>query len=311
MRRRQIAALDSPRFDGASPERPGKGRLMNDATVASTTDTMEDVTAAAEVTVEELAEGRLPERSELTTNNDEESEEPRPKVNKLQRRFDALTREKYEHLDRIKELEARLWEVDASARREPQVTEPESPTEKENVEQPANEPEKRPEAPRPDPAQVQREAMDREVHARFSRDFEAALPKGSADRQQLEEAARQTEAEVGGIHPGVARMVMAMPNSVDVYAHLCTHPYDLQILNASRSEVEALANVRYMSGVLRGMAQNQNAAPSARPRVNRPPEPVKPSRGGAPASSPSLEESDYQTFKRVREQQEKSYRRGR
>jgi hypothetical protein len=271
---------------------------------------LEDVQAAAEVRGGELDDGvELLDAIEEEPKHEEEEEEHRPKFNNLQRRFDKITRDKYEALDRVKELEARLREVEANARREPEVNEPtnEPPT----VER-AREPEKaEAQAPKPDPAQAQREAMDRQVHARFSRDFEAALPKGSADRQALEEAARQTEAEVGGIHPGVARMVMAMSNSVDVYAHLCNHPDDLRVLNASRSEVEALANVRYMSGVLRGMAQNQNAAPSARPSVKRPPEPVRPSRGGGQTSTPNLDEMDFQDYKRAREEQARSHRRGR
>jgi hypothetical protein len=280
----------------------------DDITVASTTDEPEDVAAAAEVTPQELAAGRTPAPQARDEEAADESPQDSDRSGKggFQKRIDRLTREKYQNQDRIRQLEERLREVEAGTRPSiPPSAEGEEPatTERPN-ERPTDEGDQR----RPAPEEP-REQEARDVHARFARDYDAALPKGSPHRAELEAAAARTESEVGGINTGVAQLVMAMPNSIDVYAHLCTHPDDLRVLNASRSHAEALANVNYVSGVLRGMVQAQQAqaAPSRRATpVKRAPAPIVPTRGGTGPSSVPLDEADYRTFKKVREQQEKN-----
>lgn len=282
----------------------------NDITVASTTDEPENVEAAAQVTAEELAEGRTPAPRERNEEHEGERFEDRERPGKggIQKRIDRLTREKYQHLDRIQQLEARLQEVEAATRPGTRhVAEGEPPTSAQRNEEPT---ERGPEASAEGHEQVRERASEptpeaRQVHARFARDFDAALPKGSQEREALLQHALRTEAQVGGIHPGVAELVMSMPNSIDVYAHLCTHPDDLRVLNASPSHAEALANVRYIAGVLTGVVQARSAPRPRASVTSRAPAPIKPTRGGA-SPSVSLEDSDYQTFKRTREQQEKN-----
>ena len=287
---------------------------VDEITVASTTDEPEAVEAAAEVTPQELAAGRTPAPKARKEESADDSVEDRDRVGRggFQKRIDRLTREKYQNLDRIQQLEARLREVEAGSRPGTrQVAEGEQPISTENTVKPSlGDAESRSEAHEAPPEKVREPdaaSADeaRQVHARFAQDFDAALPKGSEEREVLHQHALRTEALVGGIHPAVAQLVMSMPNSIDVYAHLCTHPDDVRALNASRSHSEALANVRYMSGVLRGMVQAQTA-PRPRPTVkSKAPEPIRPTRGGA-SPTVSWEDADYQTFKRAREQQEKN-----
>jgi hypothetical protein len=287
----------------------------DDITVASTTDDAVDVEAAAAVTPQELAAGLAPAPQTQDDESDDGPSEDRDRAGKggFQKRIDRLTREKYQNLDRIQQLEERLRQVDASRSRTPPDAEAEErgatdvPGESttDEIARRTEDGQRRP-ALEEARAQEAREREAQQVHARFARDYDVALPNGSPERAQLEEAAARTQAEVGGINTGVAHLVMAMPNSIDVYAHLCTHPDDLRVLNASRSHEEALANVRYVSGVLRGMVQAQQAQPATKPRpVKRAPSPIDPIRGGT-SSAGSLDDADYQTFKRARENQEKN-----
>lgn len=277
--------------------------MASEITIASTTDDMTDLQAAAKVTREEPEAGLLPEpveRAEEPESRRAEAHE-RPGKAGFQKRIDKLTRERYQDKDRIQQLEAQLRELEG------QNSGPRESVEKSGAAEPERREDSQPQRHEPERDRKLASNEAQEIQSRFARDYEAALPKGSPERAQLEEAAMRTEAEVGGIHPGVAQIVMSMPNSLDVYAHLCTHPDDLRVLNASRSHGEALANVRYISGVLRGMVHSAQAkaTPVTRPQVKRPPEPVRPVRGTA-TSFVSLEEADYQTYKRIREQQEKN-----
>jgi hypothetical protein len=273
-------------------------------TVASTTDEMRDVEAAAEASPEELESGRLPEpeaseEEELEAEPESEPEPEPRRRNPVQRRIDSLTREKYESRARIQELEAKLREVEQSTRpsaepptpveKAPELAKPEEPT--------------RP----PDPEAERVESARRQVQQRFSQHYEALYPKGSPQRAELERAAAKTQVEVGGIDTTVAEIVMSMPNAIDVYSHLCTHPDDLRVLNASHSSAEAVASVRYISGALWGIAEGRTSAqPKPRPSIKRPPAPADRLKGGGSPSSPSLEDADYQTYRRMREQHEKN-----
>src|SRR4051794_27025333 len=92
--------------------------MANDMTVASTTDEMVDVEAAADVTQAELEAGRAaPEPRERDEETDQDRDENYDRAGKagFQKRIDRLTRERYQNRERIQQLEARLHEVESSS----------------------------------------------------------------------------------------------------------------------------------------------------------------------------------------------------
>src|ERR1051326_1074428 len=238
--------------------------MANDVLVSSTPDRLEDVATAANTVVDQNLETGRTERQQVEPEvKPEESSgirqsrgEHRGRAS-FQRRIDRITQEKHELRQENERLRAQLAQAPQpeSSSREPN---PHRPTEVKNHEpafggEPERETPAQEEARRSrlaetreresrdaqEPTARAHEALMRQAHDRHYSAIAATLPEGSPDRKALDEAAHRNESITGGIRADVLPIIHRTPNSVDVAAHLITHPQDVHFLNSARTPEEA------------------------------------------------------------------------
>lgn len=318
--------------------------------VASTTDKLEDVIAAADATAEQLEEGRPPEVAESVSpetleaaaENPEERQQDlersqRPQRRSgIQKRIDKLVRRNYELEERLQQIERGARNPEPvgekpraedfrtydefnekladwkAAQRVPQIQDPPY------VPQNAREPEYVP------PHEIERQVNERaEVRARELREGEQQQQMLQAHQANIEHARKMypdfdevtaATAKVQ-IPAALVSVVPQLPNSGQVVYILSKEPAFAaelaHLAKIGRSDL-AVAKVAMLSAHLEAQAANagQRSEGHARKLHSQASAPITPVRNSATSSGTDLGEADYQTFKRVRQQQEKNrYRR--
>jgi hypothetical protein len=295
---------------------------MSEMTVASTTDTQDEINlAAGAVTakpeVVEAKEGEEPEQ-------EQGSEPEKHGKSGYQKRIDKLTREKYETRQALEKLQE---EVEALKSGKP----------KEEVKQPDVET-KSDDRPKP-------EDLDDKGNPKYAtyEDFVEALTDWKTDKnlQKRQQEAERTKAEQAEtakleamwnahqerlkeayeryddfeemaervsktpIDAAISNAIIELENGPDVLYHLAKNPKLVTSLS-KMSDTRAVAEIGRISAMLEEPEQEEAAIPVKRAG----PAPIRPVGGNATKSSLPLDELDYQTYRRVRDQQEKQrYRR--
>jgi hypothetical protein len=295
----------------------------------------------------EIAENLSPETIEAAVENPEaraedlQRSQQRPPKSKVQKRFDKITAQNYELRETNERLQRRLQEIERSSASASTSEKPRAEdfkTYDEFVDKLSDwkaaqrvpqiqDPPYVPENARPDEYvprhEVERLANERaEVRARELRDTEQ---RGQMHQQHLAsvEHARQSypdfdEATAAAanvqIPAALVNVVPQLPNSGQIVYILSKEPAlaaELaHLAKIGRSDL-AIAKVSMLSAHLETQAANrgQQAVPVRVP-VSHAPKPIKPVGSSPTSSTQDLDQADYQTFKRVRQQQEKMrYRR--
>lgn len=283
---------------------------------------------------EEVAEASSPVSDEVkvsSTTDEVEAveaaaEEPEFKSKKLQKRFNKLTRRNHDLRDELSKAREEIENLRRGGR--PAGEKPtEQPREEWREHEPAfaGEAEQRTnqeeEARRTELTQTKaREARDAEstiqqhqqhfeqLKAHHRQVMDQTIPKDQQTRQAFAETLARANAATGGqIRQAAAAAVMHAPNSVDLTVHLLQNPDDIKVLNSMPDE-DAVGAVQWMSAVLLGERRaRQVMAAGRRPALSKAPPPINPVRSSrnTDASLVDLSTADYQTYKKVRQQQEK------
>jgi hypothetical protein len=111
------------------------------------------------------------------------------------------------------------------------------------------------------------------------------------------------------IPPAVLAELGSDPAGADLAVHLAQNPDVAEQLRQMPLS-EAVRQTREALGVLKYQAANPQPAPPARKAISNAPAPIRPVGGSATRSSVPIDETDFQTFRNIRDQQEKQrYRR--
>jgi hypothetical protein len=302
---------------------------MADVIVSSTTDDLEDVQHAAgvdagetEVVTEEV-EAKAPQAEEKTEEQPEEKveakeeveeEAPRPPKSKVQRRFDKLTARNYELEETNAELQKRLEAVErAQAGKPPAVVhaEVQSVTGK------------------PKPTADAFKTYDEYVEALADWKAEEKWAAKQAEQQQVQLQQRQQETFQSYNHAvsearaeyedfdEVIKNGPQIPKSVQIaiiqmrdqgpeVAYRIAQDPDFcdQLVEIMRQEGDAAALVEF-GGWVRQLSQPVEERVVKAP-VSRAPRPIKPVGSSPTRSSIPLDDVDYQTYRRVRAEQERA-----
>lgn len=298
--------------------------MSDGLTVASTTDTIEDVNQAAGV---EESEVQAAEQKPADKPEEKAEEQPRlpakPSKSSAQRRFDALTRE-------IKELKAQLAEKPA---REPEP-EPVAIVEPQIADRPTLEAFQKAGKTYEDYIEA---LTDWKMEQREQQKIQAEAQRAETERQQAVlsswndqmSAAREKYEDFNEalsdqvpIYTGVQMALMEMDNGAEVAYYLGKHRDKAEEL-MKMSQARAMAEVGRLSAEIRDgqtlsdkpdseIAEEeaeQEPAPSRRP-LSRAPAPIRPVGGSATKSSVPMDELNYQEYRKLRDQQAKArYRR--
>lgn len=300
--------------------------MSDGLTVASTTDTMEEVNKAAgvEESAEEAVEQTKPEAKAEEAKEEQPERPAKPSKSSAQRRFDALTRE-------IHELKAKLEAKETPAPEPVQQIRPEPQT-----------------SPRPSLEQYQAAGKSYEDYVEALTDWkleQRELQKAQEEaraaeterqqavlsgwRDQMDSAREKYEdfnetlSEQVPIYTGVQMALMEMDNGAEV-AYFLGKNRDKAADLMKMSEARAMAEVGRLSAELRNgqtvsekadseLAEEEaEAAPAPvlqRPRSHAP-APIRPVGGSATKSSVPMDELSYAEYRKLRDQQAKArYRR--
>lgn len=295
---------------------------MDGITVASTTDTMEDVNSAAgiESTEEQKPQTEKPEKQEAKA----EIVPPKPSKSSAQRRFDALTREIHELKAKLEAKEAPAAQVEADAA--PVQELPNKPTFAE--------------------FQAQGKTYDDYIEALTDwklEQREAAKAQEEAQRAENERiqatiaewndhanAARrkyddfdETLSDQVPIYQGVLNALVELENGPEVAYWLGKNRDQAQEL-MKLTETRAIARIGQISAELGNgdvisekpdaeIAEEEAEEEEPRPKrraISAAPAPIRPVGGSSTKSSVPLDEVDYATYRKIRDQQIKQkYRR--
>jgi hypothetical protein len=133
-------------------------------------------------------------------------------------------------------------------------------------------------------------------------------------RQRIADAHRWYGAEVlnvvasrlNGVNvaPGVAQTIAEFPNSTEMIIELARYPEPAKIA-AALSSMSPPAARQFLQTVSQEIEDRSKAQPVATrsKQGSRAPMPINPIRGSATVVAPSLDQADYQTFKRERQKQ--------
>ncbi len=314
---------------------------MTDVVVASTTDNVADVRAAAEVTASDLADGGLlqplidkpapgeSESAETTPDAgvespDEEQHEPthnerrpRPRNAGWQKRVDRITARNYaleEALESSKAarraLEERLSRLETTVTKGSHAEESEpagADTSERYVPQHAREPEFLP------AHEVQRRAAElADIRAQESRDADRIASLAANHNARLEAAvarhhdpeALKAAMENINVPQELGIAILHQENSEQIVVFLAENPGVAGRL-MSLGPAGAFAELPRLAGFIAGRSERP---PVLRRNAAVPPKPIRPVGGSSTTSSVELDQADFATYKRVREQQEKSRR---
>lgn len=277
--------------------------MSQDVIVSSTTDTQEQVNAAAgvseeakpEVSEEETAEVEVSEPEKAETDSESETEpesepETRPKADKkLLKRIDKLT--------------ARLYAAEEELKKTREIKVPEdkgAPTTQK-------------------PKQDDFKTWEEYNEALTSYNAEQAFAKQEAkakeaaeevSRKEVFDAYNQRVREVSEKYEDFAEVVgsadFKVPNSVVVTAYELENGPDLAYHLAKNPEIcdelMKMSPVRAAAYAAQIAASLESGAPKPKP-TSRAPKPIKPVAGGSTRSSVPLDQLDYQAYRKARDAQ--------
>jgi len=291
---------------------------MSEVSVASTTDDLSAVQAAADVTKSELEGAAIPapvesvpaeSRPEQTPEAQHEERHPATRTRtSVQKRIDRITAKNYALADEVQQLRSRLSELEGAK------TESTPPTEVEPARY-------QPEHSREPKFTPQAEAHRRQDELKLIREQELRDADHARQQQYLAGrlAAHQTRLEKALADPGVREMVtqgIDIPVRQDLIAAILEHDNsELLTIHLAQNpstveQLNAMEPSRSYSEIAKLSARLEGKSPDPRPvrRHTPKPAPINPVGGSSTASVP-LDELDYASYRRVRDQQEKARRR--
>lgn len=290
---------------------------MPDFTVASTTDTQEAVNQAAGAVQEpEVEEKETPKAPEPQKQAEKPPEVTDKSLQKMERRIGKVTAEREAAREEAESLRARLAALEQSSRQPVQQQAPPEPVQA------------APEA-KPKPKQEDFQTYEEWVEAVSDWKFDQRIAKMEAEAAQAE--AREAEREIQETYservaefkkthadwdetinqdmtlpPGVGQTILELENGPEVAYYLGKHPDAAKRLN-QMNPYTAIAEVGRIAATLgRDEAISNPGFRTDRIPVSNAPAPIKPLSGHATKSTKDLGEMDYQEYRRIRDQQEKS-----
>lgn len=299
---------------------------MSDLVVASTTDSIEEINAAAGIK-EPVEKAEEPEQVEAAAEQPEKPEQ-KPGKSGFQKRIDKLTREKYETKQQLDAVLERLEKLEQG---KVQVAEPEQV----EVKEPASgKPEK------PDPKNfddwdkyeaakddyyeklaewkaeqklVERDNKRKEEEVRTAQEQQASEAL-NAFAERIEEAAEKYDDwdEVSDTMKNEPELPVVVTNAIidtengpDVMYYLATHK-DVRKKLYTMSDERAAVEIGRISAILE---QPEVEEEEKRP-IKELPAPIRPLRGSSTKSTVPIDELPYQEYAKIRAKQEKErYRR--
>jgi hypothetical protein len=304
---------------------------MAELTVASTTDTQEDINKAADIKEKPKPVVETPEPEKPVEVEAEPERKPGESKNAYQKRIDTLTR-------RIVELEKQAHRQPEPVEAKPEPAPPQDVPTYEKwldsfdaqawmndwVEKHPGKPYER--------AILALNDYQNEVRTNFNRQTEAqqaAAEKAKTDNEALQKRIAEAKKKYDDwddvmsrdtqIHPGVMKVLSKLENGPEVGYFLQSHPDVVEDLNGMDEEV-AMAEVGWLSKQIGPKEDTEpssepekpehRASPTPRKAISAAPLPISPVGGSSTKSSVSADELPYAEFRRMREQQIKQrYRR--
>ena len=285
--------------------------------IASTTDTQEQVNAAAGVTTPPVPPSEAPpettqdgepesatesEPAEDTPDQDTDEESPqKPKHPNVQRRIDRLVREKYQAIGRVQELERQL----ASSRPPQQSGPPPAPPQVQQGE--------------PQEAQFERyedfiKAQTRWAVAQEIAEYQRQMrQQAEAQRQQAQHSEWQSRVQAYKAQAPDFESVLSDAEDIQLSPALQqaileheTGPRLIHELAKDRSTLERIAKLPPASairelGKFEAKLEHSLNGEHRNSAVSKAPPPITPVGTGSTKSTKSPDEMDYQTYKRWRE----------
>ena len=136
--------------------------------------------------------------------------------------------------------------------------------------------------------------------AALQANFAAGLEATGAEQAELQKLIEAREKEGLDVSDSVRDALLSLPNGPAAMVHLVRNPAELRRL-AGMSDAVAVAHVGALTARL---------SPAARRAVSNAPAPITPVGGSSTKSSVPLDQTDYATYRRIRDQQAKNrYRR--
>lgn len=292
--------------------------MAREIVVASTTDTEEAVKAAAAGKPPEPEESKAapPEPKEAPKEKPVEAkvegeeapeEKGRPKGN-FQKRIDKLTAEKYRLSDELGVLRAKL-ETATKPAEEAAAAEPARPKPEDYEDS-----EKYLEALADWKTELKvKELKEKDaqeaIQQQMRKTFDAHLERTRKFREEHDDYDEVAADANIPIPKAVEFAIIELDNGPEVAYHLAKNP-ELAEKLAGMSDLAAVMEIGRLSaslavnekGVTEPSASAENPAPEKTKAVSAAPKPIKPVGAGATKSSVPLDETDYQTYKRLREE---------
>jgi len=172
--------------------------------------------------------------------------------------------------------------------------------------QPA-EPRQQPPESEPQPEQPTEPVIADPVHARHVAAFRERLAQNPEKKQALEQAMQQAYSQQLDFPPIAVIAAAEMPNGEDVMLHVLQNPNIANALN----KMNGPAVVQEIQRISAGLQFHPPARTQA-PVASKAPAPIRPLSGHSTRQPLSLDEPDISQaeFRRIRDQQEKQWRRG-
>ena len=287
--------------------------MSSEITVASTTDSLEDVQKIAGIAPDEQPEQK--EQAAEPEEHEEQESRPHPSKSGFQKRIDKLTREKYELQNRLAALEKAPKAEPAKAVEQPKVEEiklPAKPSKDdfndydEYIEALADWKTEQKLAAKLE--QLRKEEAEAEQKAQFESMRTAYLKRleAAAERyEDFEEIAGNSRVEVS---KAIEELIITSEEGPDLQYYLGSHPDWAKKLLTMSPAKQLMEAGKVLAKLTENSEQEEESEP--RPKKPGPPAPIRPLGGSSTKSSVPLDELDYQEYRKLRDTQIKNkYRR--